>query len=110
MSTFAATLALGHRAGFQPLIDLTGFQILDQVFNNIRGAGLQILEEVICDPASLVWDSFDGHISNLKAVELSQGRMVVPWLSGVSVAEHVSGVAELVTPYIERVRKTFTFR
>ena len=89
MSTFAATLAITHRLKVRGLIDLTAFQILDQVFNNIRGAGLEILEEVLCDPASLVWESFDGHVRDLDPGTLGQGKMLTLWLQGISVAEHV---------------------
>lgn len=89
MSTFAATLAIQHRLGVRGLIDLTAFQILDQVFNNIRGSGLEILEEVVCDPAGLVWESFEGHVRDLDPGALGQGKMLTLWLQGISVAEHV---------------------
>ena len=86
MSTFAATVSLKHRLGVRGLLDLTTFQILDQVFNNIRAAGLEILEEVICDPAGLVWDTFNGHIRDLEPP--SKGKVLTLWSQGLPAAEH----------------------
>ena len=86
MSTFAATVSLKHRLGVRGLLDLTTFQILDQVFNNIRAAGLEILEEVICDPAGLVWDTFNGHIRDLEPP--NKGKILTLWSQGLPAAEH----------------------
>ena len=45
--------------GFTPLISLANFQILDDMFSNIIGSGVRILEEVLCDPASIHWLEFE---------------------------------------------------
>ena len=48
--------------GFTPLISLANFQILDDMFNNIIGSGIRILEEVLCDPAKIGWMEFEASV------------------------------------------------
>ena len=109
MSTLAITLGLSH-LGFTPVIDLVNFQILDAIFNNIRGSGVKILEEMFCDPSTVVWEKFDKHFSELNLDQSLKGRALLFWHSGVSVDESVHGLTGLLTPAIQSIRKTFTFR
>ena len=77
------------------------------MFNNIRGSGVRVLEEEVCDPASLAWHVFSGHVSSLHVTE---ARAVLLWPDGVSVDNSAHGLVQLLTPAVAAIRATFTFR
>ena len=96
--------------GFTPLITLANFQILDAMFNNIVGSGVGILEEVMCDPASIEWLEFESSIDELMPPEHYRGKSLLMWHKGVSVDESVHGVVRMLTSVTQDIRKTFSFR
>ena len=109
MSTLAITLGLSQ-LGFTPVIDLVNFQILDTIFNNIRGSGVKILEEVFCDPSKVIWEKFDKHVDELELDKSLKGKALLFWHSGVSVDQSVHGLTGLLTNAVHFIRKTFIFR
>ena len=109
MSTLAMIIGL-QRLGFTPVIDLANYQILSDTFTNIASSGVQVLEEFFCDPTTVNWEHFNQPLDQLNTSQLSRGKAVIFWISGVSVHESVHGFARLVTPITEKIRETFTFR
>ena len=89
---------------------MANFQILDDMFSNIIGSGVRILEEVLCDPATIEWLVFEASVDDLKPPEHYRGRAVLLWRGGVSVDEAVHGVVRLLTPAIRDIRRSLSFR
>lgn len=109
MSTLTMVMGLQSR-GFTPVIDLANYQILSATFSNIAASGVQILEELFCDPSEVTWEHFNQPLDQLNVTQMSKGKAIIFWISGVSVEESVHGFARLATPNIDKLRSVFTFR
>ena len=108
MSTYAAMLALRHQFGIEAMVDLTTFQLLDMVFDNVRE--VPILEERVCNYRDLTWSSFDGHIRYFNASAWIRGKAIQIWPLGIASEENIHGAAQFFGPSIPVIRKAFTFR
>ena len=108
MSTYAAMLALRHQFGIEAMVDLTTFQLLDMVFDNVRE--VPILEERVCNYRDLTWSSFDGHIRHFNASAWIRGKAIQIWPLGIASEENIHGAAQFFGPSIPVIRKAFTFR
>ena len=108
MSTYAAMLALRHQFGIEAMVDLTTFQLLDMVFNNVRE--VPILEERVCNYRDLPWSSFDGHIRHFNASAWIRKKAIQIWSLGIASEENIHGAAQFFGPSIPVIRKAFTFR
>ena len=108
MSTYAAMLALRHQFGIDAMVDLTTFQMLDMVFNNVRG--VPIIEERICKTRDLDWSIFDSHIRDFNLSSWSKGKSIQMWPLGIASEENVHGAAQFFSPSIPTIRRAFTFR
>ena len=109
MFTLALLMSL-QKLGFTPVINLVNYQILNDIFSNIDMSGVMILEEMFCDPASVTWTVFDKPLKYLQTDEMSSGKQILFWPSGVSVDESVHGVVSLLTPLVPEIRNVFTMR
>ena len=108
MSTYAAMLALRHQFGINAMVDLTTFQLLDMVFNNVRE--VPIIEEQVCDTRDLTWTTFDGHIRQFNTSAYSRGKAILIWPQGIASEENMHGAAQFYVPSVPAIRKAFTFR
>ena len=84
------------------------FQFLDIVFNNVREVG--VLEEVVCDPTNIQWESWEGHIRQFDKEKYSRGRALLTFPTGIASEEYEHGGAQFFTPSLNHIRKAFTFR
>ena len=90
-------------------MDLTTFQVLDHVFLAVREVG--VLEEELCDPDQFVWTEWDGHVAEFEGVrDFYKGRAVYTYPLGIASEEYVHGGAQLFTPSLQRIRRSFRFR
>jgi len=109
MSTYAAMIAVRERFGIRGLVDLTTFQVLDHVFLAVREVG--VLEEEVCDADKFEWAEWDGHVTEFEEVrDLYKGKAVYTYPMGIASEEYVHGGAQLFTPSLQRIRKSFRFR
>ena len=98
-----------ERFGIQGLVDLTTFQVLDHVFSAVREVG--VLEEELCDGYKFQWMEWDGHVTEFeKFREHYRGKAVYTYPMGIASEEFVHGGAQLFTPSLQRIRKSFRFR
>ena len=90
-------------------MDLTTFQVLDHVFLAVREVG--VLEEEVCDADKFEWAEWDGHVTEFEEVrDLYKGKAVYTYPMGIASEEYVHGGAQLFTPSLQRIRKSFRFR
>ena len=90
-------------------MDLTTLQVLDHVFLAVREVG--VLEEELCDPDQFVWAEWDGHVAEFEMVrDFYKGRAVYTYPLGIASEEYVHGGAQLFTPSLQRIRRSFRFR
>ena len=108
MSTYAAMLALRHQFGIDAMVDLTTFQMLDMVFNNVRE--VPIIEERVCHTKNLIWTSFDNHIRNFNVSSWGKGKAIQMWPLGIASEENIHGAAQFYVPSVPVIRRAFTFR
>ena len=90
-------------------MDLTTLQVLDHVFLAVREVG--VLEEELCDPDQFVWTEWDGHVAEFERVrDFYKGKVVYTYPLGIASEEYVHGGAQLFTPSLQRIRRSFRFR
>lgn len=90
------------------MVDLTTFQLLDMVFNNVRE--VPIIEERVCNTQDLVWTGFDDHIRHFNINLWGEGKAIQMWPLGIASEEHIHGAAQFYTPSIPLSKRAFTFR
>merc|ERR1712013_284948 len=108
MSTYAAMLALRHQFGINAMVDLTTYQLLDMVFNNVRE--VPIIEEEVCNLRDLTWTKFDDHIRHFNTSVFSKGKAILIWPQGIASEENIHGAAQFYIPSVPVIRNAFTFR
>jgi len=89
-------------------VDLTTFQSLDSVFNNVRE--VPVKEEILCDPNQWTWEEWDGHINTLNLTHWATGKTIHIWPTGIASEEPSHGAAQFFTGSLRKIRKAFTFR